>query len=49
MRGIAVEKFDIVKKWGINTYKVSGARGPPQRRGLAGRPDPPWPHSAPSS
>lgn len=22
VRGIAVEKFDIVKKWGINTYKV---------------------------
>ena len=21
-RGIAGEKFDIVKKWGINTYKV---------------------------
>lgn len=21
-RGIAVEKFDSVKKWGINTYKV---------------------------
>ena len=22
-RGVAVEKLDIVKKWGINTYKVS--------------------------
>ncbi len=21
-RGVAVEKFDIVKKWGFNTYKV---------------------------
>lgn len=21
-RGVAVEKFDIVKKWGLNTYKV---------------------------
>lgn len=21
-RGIAVEKFDIMKKWGLNTYKV---------------------------
>lgn len=21
-RGVAVEKFDIMKKWGINTYKV---------------------------
>jgi len=28
VRGIAVEKFDIVKKWGINTYKVSCARAP---------------------
>lgn len=27
VRGIAVEKFDIVKKWGINTYKVSGGPG----------------------
>uniref|UniRef100_A0A7M4G1Z7 ARF interacting protein 2 n=1 Tax=Crocodylus porosus TaxID=8502 RepID=A0A7M4G1Z7_CROPO len=23
VRGIAVEKFDIVKKWGINTYKCT--------------------------
>ncbi len=21
-RGVAVEKFDTVKKWGLNTYKV---------------------------
>ena len=21
-RGVAVEKFDIMKKWGLNTYKV---------------------------
>lgn len=28
VRGIAVEKFDIVKKWGINTYKVSCFPGP---------------------
>lgn len=28
MRGIAVEKFDIVKKWGINTYKVRGEGTP---------------------
>lgn len=27
VRGIAVEKFDIVKKWGINTYKVSSFLG----------------------
>lgn len=29
MRGIAVEKLDIVKKWSINTYKVSGHRRMP--------------------
>lgn len=21
-RGVAVEKFDMMKKWGMNTYKV---------------------------
>lgn len=31
VRGIAVEKFDIVKKWGINTYKVRG-EGTPEWR-----------------
>lgn len=25
-RGVAVEKLDSVKKWGINTYKVDCAR-----------------------
>lgn len=24
-RGVAVEKLETVKKWGINTYKVSEA------------------------
>lgn len=27
-RGIAGEKFDIVKKWGINTYKVGFSPSP---------------------
>lgn len=36
-RGIAVEKFDFVKKWGINTYKVSVAPFP-QGVGTAGMP-----------
>lgn len=27
-RGVAVEKLDSVKKWGINTYKVLWAAGP---------------------
>uniref|UniRef100_A0A6I8NF80 ARF interacting protein 2 n=1 Tax=Ornithorhynchus anatinus TaxID=9258 RepID=A0A6I8NF80_ORNAN len=31
-RGIAGEKFDIVKKWGINTYKVCVGRGPSRGR-----------------
>ncbi|NXB52218.1 ARFP2 protein, partial [Leucopsar rothschildi] len=34
VRGIAVEKFDIVKKWGINTYKGrdgGDSSGPSQR------------------
>ncbi|NWR59880.1 ARFP2 protein, partial [Bucorvus abyssinicus] len=40
VRGIAVEKFDIVKKWGINTYKVSSRPGPPcSTLGSAGHPD----------
>uniref|UniRef100_A0A803VQA2 ARF interacting protein 2 n=1 Tax=Ficedula albicollis TaxID=59894 RepID=A0A803VQA2_FICAL len=37
VRGIAVEKFDIVKKWGINTYKVRGGGTP---MGLPGAPPP---------
>lgn len=37
VRGIAVEKFDIVKKWGINTYKVSGCQGSPPGAGGAAR------------
>lgn len=34
-RGIAGEKFDIVKKWGINTYKVGF-------KYLSLPPDSPW-------
>lgn len=41
VRGIAVEKFDIVKKWGINTYKVRGEGTP----GWGDSSGPSWPPS----
>lgn len=51
VRGIAVEKFDIVKKWGINTYKVGPPPGVAAGRGgrLCGSADAPRTRSARSS